>query len=164
MACDLTASENGILLSLKPHSWTYNFAEVSGNNLESSQTWGFCIQCLHYKPVSNHFAQAGAGSKSVSRGDCEQQGEKLFETFVPITPKNLASGLWSSEALRLFFFIFPSSFRTPWRGHFRGQRSWPRGRTNCACFQLVRVGALGGVRGRGWDFLLHVKLIKFPHT
>jgi hypothetical protein len=36
---------------LKPNSWTYNFVEVSGHNLESSQTWDFRIQCLHYKPV-----------------------------------------------------------------------------------------------------------------
>jgi hypothetical protein len=36
-------------------SWTYNFAEVSGHNLESCKTLGFCIQCSHYKPVSNHF-------------------------------------------------------------------------------------------------------------
>jgi hypothetical protein len=27
----------------KPNSWTYNFAEVSGHDLESSQTWGFCM-------------------------------------------------------------------------------------------------------------------------
>ncbi len=27
----------------KPNSWTYNFIEVSGHNLESSQTWGFCM-------------------------------------------------------------------------------------------------------------------------
>ncbi len=30
----------------KPNSWTYNFVEVSGHNLESSKTWGFHIQCL----------------------------------------------------------------------------------------------------------------------
>ncbi len=40
---------------LKPNSWTYNFVEASGHNLESSPTWGFCIKCLHYKPVLNHF-------------------------------------------------------------------------------------------------------------
>ncbi len=57
---------------LKPKSWTYNFVEDSGQNLESSQTWGFCIQCLHYKPVSNHCcSKGGGGVKSVSRGDCE---------------------------------------------------------------------------------------------
>ncbi len=27
----------------KPNSGTYNFVEVSGHNLESSQTWDFCI-------------------------------------------------------------------------------------------------------------------------
>ncbi len=37
------------------------------NHLRSSQTWGFRIQCLHYKPVSIHFCS----SKSVSRGDSE---------------------------------------------------------------------------------------------
>ncbi len=46
---------------LKPNSWTDNFVEVSGHNRESSQTWGFCIQCLHYKPVSNHFCSRGGG-------------------------------------------------------------------------------------------------------
>ncbi len=34
---------------VKPNSWKYNFVEVSGHNIESSQTWGFCIQyTLHY--------------------------------------------------------------------------------------------------------------------
>ncbi len=28
---------------LKPNSWTYNSVEVSRHNLESSQTWGFCM-------------------------------------------------------------------------------------------------------------------------
>ncbi len=39
----------------KPNSWTYNFVEVSEHYPKSSQTWGFRIQCLHYKPESNHF-------------------------------------------------------------------------------------------------------------
>jgi hypothetical protein len=45
----------------KPNSWRNNFVEVSGQNLESFQTWGFHIQCLHYKPVSNHFCSSGVG-------------------------------------------------------------------------------------------------------
>jgi hypothetical protein len=45
----------------KPNSWIYNFVEVSGHHFESSQTWGFRIQCSHYKPVSNHFAWGGGG-------------------------------------------------------------------------------------------------------
>ena len=48
-------SHNRIFHLLKPNSWTYNFVEVSGHNFESSQTWGFRIQRLHYKPVSEHF-------------------------------------------------------------------------------------------------------------
>ncbi len=51
----------------KLNSWTNNFVEVSWHNLESSQTWGFHTQCLHYKPVSNTtFARGGGGGgKSV---------------------------------------------------------------------------------------------------
>ncbi len=57
----------------KPYSWMYYFVEVSGHILESSPTWGFHVQCLHYKPVSTTFAQGGwgGGGKSVSRGDFE---------------------------------------------------------------------------------------------
>ncbi len=54
---------------LKPNSWTYNFVEVSGHNLESLRTWGFRIQCFHDKPVSTHFSSKGGGVKSISRGD-----------------------------------------------------------------------------------------------
>ncbi len=32
----------------KPNSLTYYFADVFGHNLESSQTWGFHVQCLYY--------------------------------------------------------------------------------------------------------------------
>ncbi len=31
------------------------------HNLESSQTWVFHIQCLHYNPLSNHFCSRGRG-------------------------------------------------------------------------------------------------------
>ncbi len=37
----------------------------------SSQTWGFQVQCLYYKPVPNHFCskvRGGGGRKSFSRG------------------------------------------------------------------------------------------------
>ncbi len=33
----------------KPNSWTYNFIEVSGHKLESSQTWGFCMGFLNLR-------------------------------------------------------------------------------------------------------------------
>ncbi len=45
----------------RPNSWTYTFVEVSGHNLESSQTWGLRLQCLHYKQVSNYFCSGGGG-------------------------------------------------------------------------------------------------------
>ncbi len=32
----------------KPNSWMYNFVEVSGHNLESSQTWGVCVDFLNH--------------------------------------------------------------------------------------------------------------------
>ncbi len=48
---------------LKPNSRTYKFVEVSGHNLDSSQTWDFRLQCLNYKTVlTTLFYQAG-GSK-----------------------------------------------------------------------------------------------------
>jgi hypothetical protein len=50
-------------INQKPNSWTYNFVEISGHNLESSQAWGFRIHCLHYKPVSTHICSRGRGSK-----------------------------------------------------------------------------------------------------
>jgi hypothetical protein len=48
------------------------------------------MECLHYKPVSNHFCSGGEGGgvKSVSRGDCEG-GEKTFVLI--ITSKNSAT-------------------------------------------------------------------------
>ncbi len=48
---------------LKPTSWTYDFVKVSGHNIESSQTWGFRIQYLHYKPVSTTIAHGGGGGE-----------------------------------------------------------------------------------------------------
>ncbi len=79
----------GVRTAQKPNSWTYNFVEVSGHNLDSSQTWGLrvtmftlqtsfkplflgvilkvlrlevsALQYLHYKPVSNHFFSGGGG-------------------------------------------------------------------------------------------------------
>jgi hypothetical protein len=34
---------------LNPNSWMSNFVEVSGHNLESSQTWGFCMDFLNHR-------------------------------------------------------------------------------------------------------------------
>ncbi len=51
---------------LKSNSWTYNFVEVSGLDLESSHIWGFHTQCLHYKPVSNHFCSGGGGGGTIN--------------------------------------------------------------------------------------------------
>jgi hypothetical protein len=39
----------------KPNSWTDNFVEVSGNNLESSQTWGFCMDFLNHREEGTVF-------------------------------------------------------------------------------------------------------------
>jgi hypothetical protein len=38
--------------TLKPNSWTYNIVEVSGHNLDSSQTWGFCMDFLNHREGS----------------------------------------------------------------------------------------------------------------
>ncbi len=68
-----SASEDDSALGIAPtpNSLTYNYLEISGHNPESSETWGFRIQYLHYKPVSNTSVQGGWGVKSISWGDCE---------------------------------------------------------------------------------------------
>ncbi len=85
-------------------------------NLESSQTWGSCIQCLHYKPVSNqqNFAPGGLGHgggggvKSISRSDWIARRKTLqtFETFVPNSSKNLASAQVGHEAKTFYELQF----------------------------------------------------------
>jgi hypothetical protein len=61
-----------VLCILKPNSWTYNFIEASGQNLERCQTLGFHIKILQfYKLLQTTFDQGEGGVKSVSSGDCE---------------------------------------------------------------------------------------------
>jgi hypothetical protein len=65
------------------------FCWGSGHNLESSPTWGFRRQCLHYKLVSNQFCskEGGGGVKSVGRGDCEEQWGKLLRLLSRLRPR-----------------------------------------------------------------------------
>jgi hypothetical protein len=42
---------------LKPNSWTNNFVEVFGPNLESSQTWGLCIDFVKHRERGMVFYQ-----------------------------------------------------------------------------------------------------------
>jgi hypothetical protein len=79
----------------KPNSWMYNFVEVSGQNLESYPTWGFRIQSLHYTPVSNHICSGGEGWLWIAR-------RKALTAFVPITFKNLASGVTTAAHPRTY--------------------------------------------------------------
>ncbi len=46
-----------ILRVQKPNSWTYSFVEVSGHNLESSQTLGFFIHFLNHREGGMDFYQ-----------------------------------------------------------------------------------------------------------
>jgi hypothetical protein len=39
----------GLVPLQKPNSRMYNFVEVSRHNLESSQTWGFCMDFLNHR-------------------------------------------------------------------------------------------------------------------
>ncbi len=72
---ELTKNANALAilqheLLLKPNSWTYNFVEVSGHNLESSQTWGFRIQMFTFQPSFKPLLLGGGGGvKSVSTGE-----------------------------------------------------------------------------------------------
>jgi hypothetical protein len=58
---------------------------------------GFRIQCLHYKPVSNHFCPKGGGGggskiQNLLLEVIVNGKEENSKTFVPITSKNSASG------------------------------------------------------------------------
>jgi hypothetical protein len=44
---------------LKPNSWTYNFVEVSGHNLESSGIWGFCTAKTQYRKFETNTPRKG---------------------------------------------------------------------------------------------------------
>ncbi len=74
----------------KSNSWTYNFVEVSGHNLESSQ----CLQCLHDKPVSNQFCSGGGGGggKNPSAEGTVNNKEENSKTLSQLRPR-IASDL-----------------------------------------------------------------------
>ncbi len=85
-----------IAFAWKPNSWSYSFIEVSGHNLESSQTWGFCIDFLNQREGGVWFSirifsfliyrnckrfrefEEIAISRQSCRGECEYQGGKLL--------------------------------------------------------------------------------------
>jgi hypothetical protein len=50
----------GLASPRKPNSWIYNF--VSGQNLESSQTWGFCQCCGSMPLTKGSWFGSGSGS------------------------------------------------------------------------------------------------------
>jgi hypothetical protein len=75
------------LLELKTNSWTYNFVEVSGHNLKSSETWGSVENVYITSQFQTSFAEGRGGVKSVSRGDCWI----VRLTFVPVTSWNSTS-------------------------------------------------------------------------
>ncbi len=86
----LTITDTPAVGVQKPNLWTDNFVGVSEHNLESSQTWGFRIQCLHYKLVSNNFCSRGGGGGSKIR---KQRWlwiarRKTLKICVPITSKH----------------------------------------------------------------------------
>ncbi len=86
----------------KPNSWTYNFGEFSWYKLESYQIWGFRIQCLHYKPVSNHFCSMGGGVSRVelTLNSKEENFLRLWSNYVKEFGLRLGT--------RPLYFSFPS--------------------------------------------------------
>ncbi|MFN9908742.1 MAG: hypothetical protein ACK56F_21885, partial [bacterium] len=54
----------------------------------------FPIQCLHYKPVSNHFCSGGGGVKSVSSVIVNSK-EENSEDFCPNDDQEF--GLWGPQ-------------------------------------------------------------------
>jgi hypothetical protein len=64
----------------KPNSWTYNFVDFSGHNLESAQTWVFRIQCLHYSTNQR-------GVKSIAEVTVNSKEEKLLRLLSQLRPR-----------------------------------------------------------------------------
>jgi len=92
----------------KPNSWTYNFIEVSGRNLESSLTSGFCMDFLNQREggivfcirVSSFLLYRNCKrlrdlKKLKSQGKSVNKRRKTLKTFVWISSKNSVSGHWS---------------------------------------------------------------------
>ncbi len=57
-----------------------NFVEVSGHNLESSQTWGFRILCFHYKLVLH--GREGVKSLEVTVNSKEENSSDFCRNYV----------------------------------------------------------------------------------
>ncbi len=84
----LFASANPSILSvLKPNSWSYNFVEVSGHNLDSSQTWGVHIQCLHYKPFKPLLLGRGGGGNLIKEVTVNSQEENSLRRLSQLRPR-----------------------------------------------------------------------------
>ncbi len=122
------SGETVISSQSKPNSWTYNFVEVSGHNLESSETWSFPLQWMFKlqnssKPLS--LKGGGGGVKSVGSGDSEQQGGKLFRLLSQWRPR--IRPLLAPQAGPVFVDVYghlgidsKNRFRMKiwfWRGH-----------------------------------------------
>ncbi len=74
----------------RPNSWTYIFFEFSGQNIESSQTWGFCIDFLNHREGGLKKYKSHSTAVEVTVNRKEQNSENL-KTFVWISFKNSAS-------------------------------------------------------------------------
>jgi hypothetical protein len=89
-------------LAWKPNSWTYNFIEVSGHNIQSSQTWGVCMDFIYHREGGMIFYQVFllyrnfkrfrefeeiVISRQICRGDCELQGGKLLRLLSEFRPR-----------------------------------------------------------------------------
>jgi hypothetical protein len=46
---ELVFGHSSLFVGPELNLWTYNFVEVSGCNLESSQTWGYCLDFLNHR-------------------------------------------------------------------------------------------------------------------
>ncbi len=70
-----------------------NLVEVSGHNLESSQTWGFPIQSLHYKPLQTTFSKGRGGEENpLVQVTVNSKGEKLLRLLSHFVQE---FGLWT---------------------------------------------------------------------
>ncbi len=107
--------------ALKPNSWTYNHVEVSGHNLESSQT-GFL-------PISFTETVRGCVSLKKKKSPAKLQRwlwitrKKTLETLFWISSKNSASGWWAGGCKptpfhSIYHHVKSCSVRSSWEGRY----------------------------------------------
>ncbi len=94
------------LLIQKPNSWTYNFVVVSWHNLESPQTWGFCMDFLNHMEGDIYLNDNIAHQKLREMSNWKQEiSEISIQSIVYILCIALLPIFCAAINVHLFYFL-----------------------------------------------------------